>query len=393
MHEVSILNIPYFLKKKFEEHSLYEKVETEELYNHISNPYLKQLFAIMHQRYNALFTFMQNKKTSNRHFNAAESRELIDLIKLYEDMQYVLKTSSLSFSLVESYASMLECCKGFLKSSNGSEIPEDLPHIQILEYEPIFFMSHTISIPNENKDRSAKLKLIGEGSYAKVFKYKDTFYNKYIILKRAKKNLNEKELERFRIEFDTMKNLKSPYVLEVYRYDDMNNEYYMEYADETIYDFVNKNNNKLSLSRRRGIAYQIFKGFEYIHSQGCLHRDISPTNILLQHYDNELSVVKISDFGLVKIENSNLTSIDSEIKGSLNDSNLHFIGFSNYNMEYETYALTRLIYFLMTGRYNIENIKNDAINKFVSKGIDSNLNNRYHSISEMKKAFDIAFIE
>lgn len=390
---MSVLNVTHFLKSKLDEHRLHEAVKTEELYSHVSNSYLKQLFAIMHQRYNALFTFMQYKKSSNRHFNAAESRELLGLIKLYEDMQYVLKTTSLSFRLEESYVSMLEFCKGFLQESGGSEIPEVMPDFHILEYESIFFMSQTITIQNVSENINAELKLIGEGSYAKVFKYKDTFYNKFIILKRAKNNLDEKELERFRIEYDTMKNLKSPYVLEVYRYDKMKNEYYMEYADETLHDFVNKNNNKLSFKRRKGIAYQIFKGFEYIHSQGYLHRDISTTNILLQHYDNELSVVKIADFGLVKIKNSNLTSIDSEIKGSFNDSNLQLVGFGNYNMEYETFALTRLIYFLMTGRYNLENIKNNDIKKFVHKGIDSNNNNRYHSIVEMKAAFDIAFTE
>jgi len=111
----------------------------------------------------------------------------------------------------------------------------------------------------------------------------------------------------------------------------------------------------------------------------------------LQHFDNELSVVKISDFGLVKTEHSNLTSFGSEVKGSLNDSNLQFVGFSNYNMEYETFALTRLIYYLMTGKYNLENIKNDAIKKFVNKGIDPNISNRYHSIVEMQAAFEIAF--
>lgn len=31
-----------------------------------------------------------------------------------------------------------------------------------------------------------------------------------------------------------MNELKSPYVLEVHRYDEEKNEYYMEYADETL---------------------------------------------------------------------------------------------------------------------------------------------------------------
>jgi len=385
------LDITYFLKTKLEENRLQEVVKTDALYSDIDNQYLKQLFAIMHQRFNLLFTFMISKKQSNGHFNASESRELIRLIKLYEDMQYVLKTSPLSFRLEESYVSMLNFCKGFLQESNGSAIPDNLPNFNIIEYDPIFYMSQIISVPCVSKDNKFELKLIGEGSYAKVFKYKDTFYNKFFILKRAKNNLNEKELERFRLEFDTMSNLKSPYVLEVYRYDEVKNEYFMEYADETLDEFIKKNNTKLSMKRRKGLAYQIFKGFSYIHSRSYLHRDISFTNILLQHFDNELSVVKISDFGLVKTEHSNLTSFGSEVKGSLNDSNLQFVGFSNYNMEYETFALTRLIYYLMTGKYNLENIKNDAIKKFVNKGIDPNISNRYHSIVEMQAAFEIAF--
>lgn len=387
------MDIIYFLKTKLEENKLHEVVKTDELYKDIDNQYLKQLFAIMHQRFNGLLMFMRSKKQSNGHFNAAESRELLRLIKLYEDMRHVLKTTPLSFWLEESYDSILEFCKGFLQESNGSAIPDNLPNFNIIEYEPIFYMSQMISVPDVSKENKYELKLIGEGSYAKVFKYKDTFYNKFIILKRANNNLNEKELERFQLEFDTMQKLKSPYVLEVYRFDELRNEYYMEYADETLDEFIKKNNNKLSMKRRKSIAYQIFKGFSYIHAQRYFHRDISFTNILLQHYDDELSVVKISDFGLVKIEHSNLTSFGSEIKGSLNDSNLQVVGFSNYNMEYETFALTRLIYYVMTGKYNLENIKDDDIKKFVIKGIDPNLDNRYHNITEMKEAFEKAFLE
>ena len=136
---------------------------------------------------------------------------------------------------------------------------------------------------------------------------------------------------------------------------------------------------------------QIFKGFSYIHSKGYLHRDISFTNVLLQHYENDLTIVKISDFGLVKMKQSDLTSFGSEIKGSLNDSNLQIVGFGNYNMEYETFALTRLIYYVMTGRYNLENIKNQKVKDFVLKGISSNLDERYHSVAEMQQAFEVAF--
>lgn len=86
-----------------------------------------------------------------------------------------------------------------------------------------------------------------------------------------------------------------------------------------------------------------------------------------------------------------MTSFGSEIKGSLNDSNIQIVGVGNYNMEYETFALTRLIYYVMTGRYNLENIKNQKVKDFVLKGISSNLDERYHSVAEMQQSFEVAF--
>ena len=133
-----------------------------------------------------------------------------------------------------------------------------------------------------------------------------------------------------------MKELNSPYILEVYKFDEVKNEYIMECADETLYNYISKNNTHLTTSQRKFIINQIFKSFDYIHNKIGLHRDISSTNILIKHYD-DLLIIKVSDFGLVKITDSNLTDDDSELKGSLNDPKLGVIGgFKNYSIEYET---------------------------------------------------------
>lgn len=384
------VNIEYFLKQKYGKYQLQEVLKTEELYNDIDNAYLKKLFAILHQEFNRLFSFMYRK--TNGHFNANESRELDEYIKLYEDMQYVLKETPLSFEINEDYKSLIEECKKFLVLSGGSPIPQNLIKIRLIEYEPIFTMTRTIKIANKVEEKCYPIQLIGEGSYAKVFKYKDDFYDKTFVIKQAKKELDKKELERFRKEFETLKKLKSPYILEVYNYDKEKNEYYAEYADQTLYDFITKNNNKISNDIRINIINQIFKAFSYIYSKGYLHRDISLTNVLLKIYD-ETIIVKVSDFGLVKEKNSNLTSTDSEVKGSLNDSNLAIIGFKNYSIEYETYALTRLIYFVMSGKSNLEKNNDEKLKEFVLKGTNSDINNRFKSIEEMKQFFYRIFIK
>lgn len=253
-----------------------------------------------------------------------------------------------------------------------------------------FFLRKSIKVNRNSEDKRFNIKLIGSGSYAQVFKYHDDFYDLNVVIKRADKNLNEKEIERFKKEYSIMKNMNSPYILKVYRYEEKNNEYYAEYVDETLYDYIIRHNSKLSIDKRKNIAYQIFKAFSYIHSKKLLHRDISLTNVLIKHYDNS-DIIKISDFGLVKEKDSNLTTTESDIKGSLNDSNLSVIGFKNYSMVYETYALTRLILFVMTGKINLEKTKDNNIRNFVLKGTNGDVNKRYKSINEMVIDFNKIF--
>lgn len=384
------MNIDVFLQRKFIENELSEVVKTIDLYEDISNNNLKNLFAIMHHKFNSLFSFLSYKQQSNGHYNADESRALLSTIKLYEDMQYVLKNTPYSFKINDDYKGLIMKCKTFLVESGGSAIPEDTPTIDILEYDPIFELSQTIQKETSSNTVSYQIKQIGEGSYAKVFKYKDEFYNKYFVIKRANDNLDGKELARFKKEFEIMNSLHSPYIVEVYRYDCDKNEYYMELADESLYSYISKNNTKLSISERKNIVGQILRAFQYIHSKDILHRDISLTNILIFNYD-DTHIVKIADFGLVKEALSNLTSINSEVKGSLNDSNLHLVGFSNYSIEYETFALTRLIYYVMTGRTNISNEKNPRVLKFLERGFNSDISKRYQNIQDLKTAFNTAF--
>ena len=141
-------------------------------------------------------------------------------------------------------------------------MPPNMEKIDLYYVKPIFKTSKSIVIKNANKDRVYDIKQIGEGSYANVYKYKDTFYNRNFIIKRAKKDLSEKELLRFKREYEEMKELSSPYILEVYRYLEDKNEYIMEYMDYTLDSYIAKSNTKLSDFQRKGIAQQVLRAFK-----------------------------------------------------------------------------------------------------------------------------------
>jgi serine/threonine-protein kinase len=367
---------------------LYELLnnEYEELYESIKNDKLRIIFSTLHSSIIGLFDSMNNRLPTDEdsaHFWADPSRDLIKSIEIIEALERSLKNSEHAFYVEEYHRDRLTFCKSFLSRSGGSAIPPYTEKLELYYTIPIFFPQSSIKI--ENKNNNADLKALGSGSYANVYKYFDSFYLKSFALKRAKKDLNEKEIQRFRREYEQMSKLSSPYVLEVYGYNEKNNEYVMEFMDSSLDKYMSKNNDKLSFQDRVKLGLQILKAFLYIHSKNILHRDISPKNILLKEYD-DVVVVKIADFGLVKIVESELTSANTEFKGYYNDPSLITEGFDSYSILHETYALTRILYYVLTGKSKTEKPP-ENVRAFVEKGLSSNKAVRFKDVDELRKAF------
>lgn len=364
--------------------------EFEELYSFVSHTRLKIIFSTLHSRLVNLFDTMNSRLPTGdyvAHFWADPSRDLIEVIGIIDSLLRSLKNTELSFSVDEYYEGILSRCKTFLQRSGGSQIPPSMEKIELYYTIPIFSFKNVVSIDASSTSQVLELKFVGEGSYAFVYKYFDKFYQKIFALKRAKNDLSEKERKRFEREFEQMNSLSSPYVVEVFCYDKKKNEYIMEFMDCTLDEYIKKNNIKIDYSLRKNICNQILRAFSYIHSKELLHRDISPKNILLRTYE-DIIVVKISDFGLVRIPDSSLTSENTELKGYFNDPNLRLEGFNNYAMHHETYALTRLLYFVLTGKTNTDKISNLSIDEFVRKGLHPVKVERYKSVNEISDYFN-----
>jgi eukaryotic-like serine/threonine-protein kinase len=380
-----------YIKNKIQEHFDRFSIENVnryiDFYEEIKLPVFKEFFSSYHFHLNNLFKFLNSKLRSNGHYNAHESRELMFLIEEIEAMQSTLKGTQYQFSIIPYYKELLRKCDKFLNESGGSTIPEDFETINIIDAEPIFTFDTELSITRADKKVSFPTKTIGSGSYATVHKYKDDYYNRFFVIKKAKKDLTKSEYQRFKREFEEMQKLNSPYVIEVYHFDDEKQQYVMEYADETLDSYISKNNSGLDVKERINLVRQILRAFIYINNKGVLHRDISTKNILIKKYEG-LNVIKVSDFGLVKLEDSILTNKNTTIKGYFNDPKLELIGFDNYSILHETYALTRIVYFVMTGKIKLDTFKSNDFKKFIEKGISDDLNSRYKDVEELQNAFN-----
>lgn len=385
------MNIENYIESQYRELLLCSQINAEysDLYKSFRNQKLREILMTLHHDLVGLFRTMNERLPTGEHeahFWAEPSRDLIKRIEIIFSLVSSLKETPLAFQIDPYYLDLLTRCRDFLSSSGGSSLPPNMAKVELYYTLPIFLPLSSITISHKQQDFTFDLKLIGSGSYANVYKYKDTFYNRPFILKRAKKELTDKEVARFKREFDVMNDLSSPYILEVYCYNPDKNEYIMEYMDYTLDGYIAAHNSTLTIVQRKGIAQQILRAFDYLHSKGHLHRDISPKNILIKEYDDTL-VVKLSDFGLVKIPDSTLTTVNTEFKGYFNDPALVVEGFNTYGIVHETYALTRVIYFVMTGKTNTEKITNHNLRAFVEKGLNPDKIKRFQNIRDMISAF------
>lgn len=363
-------------------------IEYIDLYSSFSSRKLQEILStvqhIFVEQYSAMNSRLPTGEYEN-HFWADNSRELILAIEVLRGLERVMKKTTDAFTIDPYYEQIIQKSSEFLVKSGGSPIPPHMEKIVIYYSDPIARKNDSVALGlNQNEQHFADLEHIGEGSYATVYSFFDPFYNRTFVIKRAKEQLNAKELERFRQEYEQMKRLSSPYIVEVYRYNGVKNEYIMEYMDFTLKDYIEK--QKPTIEDRKNIIYQIFRAFKFIHSKNILHRDISPANIMIKAYD-DVNVVKVCDFGLVKIPESELTSIDTVMKGCYNDPALITDGFRNYTILHETYALTRLVSFILTGKATADRITDTKLKAFVEKGLSVDKTKRFRSVKEMEIAF------
>ena len=372
-----------------------------DLYTSIPNGDLRELLAALHTSLNNWFNVMNgdiryeydedgNPISLGGYFHAEDSRSYLAVVAQLDQLRSKLKNTEYEFRICDTnYDNAIRHARRFVARSNGSNIPKDFVAVEIQELEPVFQLTTGIVITQDKQTFFADKKRIGWGSYATVYSYTDPIYGFPVVIKSADSGLDDKELSRFRQEFEVLKSLHSPYIVEVFSYDPEKNEYTMEYAGESICNYIGQyigpKRNELSLKRRKAIISQLCQGLKYIHSKGLLHRDLSTTNIFIKHYD-DVDIVKIGDFGLVKVPQSNMTSLLSDVKGSLNDPDLIHVGFSNYEMCHEIYALTRICTFILIGQTTVNSLEDGAIKRFWETGTNPDRAKRFKSVDEVLSA-------
>ena len=343
-------------------------------------PRLGRIFASFHERLNEHFEAINDRADTTHHYWAEQSRGMLALIKEMDEVLTSLKSADIEAQASEEYTAAIESCKPWLSRSGGSTVPDDFKRIKIVKYEPVFTLASSTIRLKKRDAGSPKLQMIGEGSYAKVFSFIDPDYGIKFALKRADRNLTERDLHRFKQEFAILKRLSFPYVVEVYQYDETRHEYKMEYCDTTLREYIKRRNNTLKFTSRKRIALQFLYGINYIHSENLLHRDVSLQNVLVKMFGGGAVLVKLSDFGLAKDKVSEYTRTKTEMCGTIRDPLLS--SFKDYGIHNEIYSIGHVLSYIFTGREALMS-GTDATSRIVRKCTAHDMADRYQSALEI----------
>lgn len=336
-------------------------------------------FSVMHKRLNQHFEGINDRARSTHHYWADPSRDFISLIAELNEFRHLLSRVGIEVKLDDRYQAAIERCEPWLSSSGGSQVPDDFETIETEKYTPVFSRP-AVTVELKKGQSRPKLTMVGEGSYAVVHSYVDPDYGIRFAVKRAKRGLSDRDLARFRQEFAVMKRLRFPYVVEVYQYDQVRDEYRMEYCDETLRAYIAKRNGSLGFGSRKRIALQFLFGLNYLHTRDLLHRDISLQNVLLKVYDGGAVVVKLSDFGLVKDQSSDFTRTQTEMRGTIRDPLLD--RFKDYSIGNEIYSIGWVLSYIFTGKESL-NVGSGDIGAIIQKCTSADSLARYKSVKEV----------
>lgn len=203
---------------------------------------------------------------------------------------------------------------------------------------------------------------IGEGGVGNVYAARHDLLKRPTAVKLLKPSRATDEMTaRFEREAQLASQLSHPNMVEIYDYGrsaDGSLYYAMEYLEgETIGKLVVQH-GPMPAARVIHLLRQVCAGLAEAHGKGMVHRDVSPTNIMVCHYGGEYDFVKILDFGLVK----NIAADDEQTI----TRTLRILGTPLYmsperlrdpadvDARADIYALGAVAFFLLTGRRMFE---------------------------------------
>jgi formylglycine-generating enzyme required for sulfatase activity/predicted Ser/Thr protein kinase len=192
--------------------------------------------------------------------------------------------------------------------------------------------------------------MLGQGAMGIVYKAFDPLIRRFVALKTIQLNfaqLQEDDIvQRFLREAQAAGHLNHPNIVAVYEYgeDDGRAFIAMEYVEGRTLVELLKQKHPFALADIHRILGSVLTALDYSHRMGVIHRDVKPGNIML----SSDGTVKVMDFGIARIESSELTQTGTILGTPGYMSPEQLLG-ENVDLRSDLYSAGIVLYELLTG--------------------------------------------
>ena len=208
---------------------------------------------------------------------------------------------------------------------------------------------------------------LGEGSTSEVFLAHDPFHDRDVAIKRVRSSALADPREAhyqqrfFAAEAALVGRLHHPNVVEIYdAVADVESPYLvMEYVAGVTLRRYCRADNLLPLAQIVEIAFKCAKALGYCYRQGLIHRDVKPANLLATVDGDQITDVKVTDFGSVFNQGADHTQIYRV--GSLAYMSPEQLDGDALDSRADIYSLAAVMYHLIAGRPPFDATQQQAI--------------------------------
>ena len=240
------------------------------------------------------------------------------------------------------------------------------------------------------------LKKIGEGGFAKVYKVKEKETGEIRAMKEVDKSKIH-DIKYFKTEIKILAMLDHPNILRLFEVIEDSKKFYLIMELCSGGELLSRmTNNRYREKEAAKLIDQIASAVAYCHEKGICHRDLKPQNILFCN-ENPNSPIKVVDFGISKIFNPSLSSLNEEFGGNENKSKkmstkvgtLHYFSpeviKGNYTEKCDVWSLGVILYILLCGYPPFIGANENEVIKNICSYKFEFPNNEWKKISENAK--------
>ena len=194
--------------------------------------------------------------------------------------------------------------------------------------------------------------VLGKGGMGSVYRGFDPAISRAVAIKAISKGMVGEEdlkhiMQRFRHEAQAVGRLVHPRIVQIYDFGEDENVAYI------VMELVNGKTLAQHLQQElvyemrevAEIIHQLLDGLAHAHAAGVIHRDVKPSNILI----NNDGRIKISDFGIARIESSQLTQVGDVLGTPHYMAPEQFMG-ADIGLQADLYSVGVIAYELLAGR-------------------------------------------